>query len=117
MAALRCKAGRSEAEAQFLDASRIAAVSLLSDLPATRHAVDLATLFWLTDLRSAAQSVWSVTNLLMRFGDYAHGGATNLYVIDTDSYGSMAISRKLSWRDYALAIGWRCGCSASALPP
>jgi multidrug resistance efflux pump len=27
-----------------------------------------------------------VTNLLMRVGDYAHAGATNISVIDIDSY-------------------------------
>jgi uncharacterized membrane protein YccC len=56
--ALLDKATRAEVEARFLDASRIAALSTLKDEPATRHAVDLATLFWLADLRSAVQRVW-----------------------------------------------------------
>jgi multidrug resistance efflux pump len=37
-----------------------------------------------TEVRSPVNGF--VTNLLMRVGDYAHAGATNVQVIDTDSY-------------------------------
>jgi hypothetical protein len=32
------------------------------------------------------RSIWHVTNLLLREGDYAHLGAANVSIIDTDSY-------------------------------
>jgi RND family efflux transporter MFP subunit len=37
-----------------------------------------------TEVRSPVNGF--VTNLLMRVGDYAHAGVTNVYIIDTDSY-------------------------------
>jgi Fusaric acid resistance protein family len=58
-AALPGKATGPEAQALLLDASRIATLSTLKDAPPVRHATDLATLFWLTDLRSATQRAWS----------------------------------------------------------
>src|SRR6516165_2340808 len=39
---------------------------------------------WRTEVRSPVNGI--VTNLLLREGDYAHQGATNVSVIDTDSY-------------------------------
>jgi hypothetical protein len=57
-AALQGKATRPEAEALILDASRIATLSTLKDASPVRQATDLATLFWLTDLRSATQRAW-----------------------------------------------------------
>jgi uncharacterized membrane protein YccC len=56
--ALRGTSRRPDAEACVLDASRIAALSTLGDVPAIRQAADLAMLFWLADLRAAAQRVW-----------------------------------------------------------
>jgi uncharacterized membrane protein YccC len=67
--ALAGKTGRSELEALLLDASRIAALSSLKPVPDERKAADIAILFWLADLRHAAQRVWLGFDQL----DAAHG--------------------------------------------
>jgi uncharacterized membrane protein YccC len=55
-------------EARVLDASRIAALSTLKDVPPARQAADLAALFWLAELRARAQRVWQGLDQLDRGG-------------------------------------------------
>jgi uncharacterized membrane protein YccC len=56
--ALRGTRGHPETEACVLDASRIAVLSTLKDVPAAHQAEDLAALFWRADLRAMAHRVW-----------------------------------------------------------
>jgi multidrug resistance efflux pump len=45
-----------------------------------------------------------VTNLLMRVGDFARAGASNISVIDTDSFWIDGYFEETSWQAYAWAI-------------